>query len=694
MERWAQHLIRHRVRVTVIFGLLSLVSLVLLPFVQVNYDLSAYLPADMRTSVAMEKMEQSFGTTSMARVMAEGVDIPGALALKEQLQDVQGVQTVLWLDDVADVTQPLAYLGEAVTGDYYRDGRALFTVEFAQDGYAPATTQALRDIEVILGDTGAVDGPAYDTKVMQDTTQSQIGWIAAFVVPAFLLILVLTTTSWVEPLLYTLVIGLSVLINMGTNVLFPNISFLTQMTGAVLQFAISIDYSLFLMHRFTEERTKGRDVPTALTIAVKRSFSSLAASCLTTVAGFVALVFMRYRIGLDMGLVLVKGILISLISVLTLMPALIMLLLPLLDKTRHRRFLPTFDRLGRGVVRARFILLPLFAVLLVPLFLAQRATPFVYGETAITASSEGQSPVQRRMVETFGVYNPVVVLVPSGDIAAETALTADLEEKPYIRSIQGVAALADPNLPRSLLPDVLINQFETEGYARLILSLSMKDETPALFNAVDDLQRTVAAHYGDAYYLVGSSTSTTDIKEVVQQDQTVVNLFAILSVAAIILFTFRSLSLPAILVLAIEASIWINMGIPYFTGTPLAFIGYMIVSSVQLGATIDYAILLASRYRENRLQRIPKKEAAARAVADSALSILTSCAVLAAAGLTVYAVSSISGIADMGILIGRGALLSGLSVFTLLPALLVLCDWLIEKTTLKPRDKQKGRGPQ
>ena len=487
MDKLTRGILRHKRLVWMVFAALTFGSLLLLPLVRVNYDLTAYLPEDMPTSRAYKVMEQEFGATGMARVMAEGIDLPAARAMKTQIAAVEGVKTVLWLDDVADIRQPLEMLGEETTAPYYQDGAALFTVEFTQDSYSETTARALKEIEKITGGSGTMDGPAVDTAAMQETTKSQVFLIAAFVIPAFLLILLLTTTSWLEPLLYIAVIGISVLINMGTNVVFRDISFITQMTAAVLQFAVSIDYSLFLMHRFTEERQQGATLEDALSIAMRRSFSSLSASCLTTVAGFVALVFMRYRIGMDMGLVLVKGILISLASVLILMPALILATAKLLERTKHRPFLPSFRRLGRGVVKLRGLILPLAVVVLVPMFLAQRSNDFLYGETSLLATADGLTDGQKRMNERFGIYNPVVVLVPGGDTAAENALTAALKEKPYILQVQSIAALADPALPRDWLPGQLTGQFQSEHYQRMILNLAMKEETSQLFAIVDDL---------------------------------------------------------------------------------------------------------------------------------------------------------------------------------------------------------------
>ena len=683
MKRLAEIIIKKRIIILVVFAVAAVISAFFISSVQVNYNLSEYLPQDMTTRRSLDVMEKEFSLSGTARVMVEDVSLPEASGLKELIEAVKGIKSVIWLDDVADIHKPLEFLDQKTVESYYKDKTALYYVEFSEDDYSLNTGKAVSEIQSIIGDRGRMSGSAVNTKAMRENTIKEVVSAAIIAAPLILLILLLTTQSWFEPIIYLLVLGISVLINMGTNAIFGRISFITQSTAALLQFAISMDYSIFILHRFLEERNRGLGVFEAMKEAIIHSFSSIGASCLTTVAGFVALMFMRYQIGLDMGLVLGKGIILSLISVVFLLPGLTILTYKLIEGSHHKSFLPSLAGIGRGIFRFRYVLLALMVLILVPTYLAQTSNSFLYGEAAITTSAETDTgKQQKRIEEIFGIYNPTVLMVPKGDIPAESQLARDLESKEYISSVQALVTLADPSIPQEILPDKVIKNFTSENYSRMIINMNLPVESTATFSAVDEINSMVRAYYGNQYYLLGSSTSVSDIKQVVDKDFVIVNLISIAAVALIILFTFRSITLPFLLILVIEASIWINMSIPYFTDDSFSFIGYMIVSAVQLGATIDYAILISNRYMHNRVT-LGKKESAIKAISDSGWSVITSALVLFVAGMGVGIASSIRGVSELGLLIGRGGALSGLMVLVMLPQILMLFDGLIHKTTLK-----------
>lgn len=681
MKSFARFIVEKRKGIIVVFALLALASLLCIPLVKVNYSLSTYLPEDMSTKKAMDVMKEEFTLAGTAQVMVENVTIPEAQKLKREIESVDGVKSVVWLDDVVDLHQPVEFFDKKTVENYYKDKAALFQIEFCEDDYSLKTGSALDRIKEIVGDRGAMAGTAVNTKVMRESTFKEVLTVTALVVPIFIIILLLTSQSWFEPVIYLLVIGISVLINMGTNIMIGDISFITQSSAAILQFALSMDYSLFLLHRFIEERQKGMDANEAMVSAIVSSFSSLLASSLTTLAGFAALMFMRYRIGLDMGLVLGKGILLSLISVLFLLPSITLCAYKLIERMRHSSFLFSLKKLGKGIIKARVVFLIIVCLLLVPAYLAQKSNKFLYGETALTSGEDTNAGRQAKKIEEkFGINNPVVLLVPKGSIANETALSEEFAGKGYISGVQGLVTLADPSIPQEMLPTEVLENFTSENYSRMILTLNIPVESEITFEAVEDIQDTVAKYCGEDYYLLGSSTSVSDIKRVVDRDFAVVNWISIAAVALIILFTFRSLSLPVLLVMAIEAAIWLNMAIPYFMDSSLSFIGYMIVSAIQLGATIDYAILLTNRYVDNR-RSMGKREAAVKALCDSGWSVITSALILFVAGMGMSIVSSIKGVAELGLLVGRGAALSGAMAFLVIPQLLVVFDRLIRKTT-------------
>ncbi len=681
MDALTHYFIKHRWTILIIFGVLVAISLIAMQTVTVNYDLAEYLPESSMTKRAIAVMSDEFGYPGMADVMVEDITIPQALELKQKLKAIEGVKSVTWLDDVVDVTLPESMLEGAYLKSFYQAQSALFKVEFVENDYSLKTGEALSDIRKVIGEKAIISGTAEDSRNMREVMSHEIFMIILVVLPLCVLILMFASTSWLEPFLYLGVIGVSIAINMGTNIIFSQISFITRALTAVLQLAVSLDYSLFLFHRYSEERQQGHDVMEALKIAVRNSLSSISASALTTIAGFLTLLFMQYRIGTDLGLVLAKGILLSFLCVLILMPVLIYIFNGLIDKTSHKPFVPSFKGLGRGVVRFRGVIVLLAVLIAIPAFLAQSHNTYLYGDTS-GSSSQGESALAReRMEERFGIYNPVMLLVPQGDTASEVNMASELKGQRTIREVQALVTLADDKLPRAILPQSVRDQFQSESYSRMIVLINSSGETPESYDAVEFIKETAQKYYPDQWLVAGKSTSISDIKESVEKDNTLVMLFSILSVGLIVLVTFRSLSIPVLLVSVIQVAIWINMSVPYFEGSSLVYIGYLVVSSLQLGATIDYAILLTNRYMEYRREESPK-QAAVSAIKTAGISITVSALILAVAGFSEGMISQISAISAIGNLLGRGAALSGLLVLLVLPAVLVLFDKAIMHTTL------------
>lgn len=691
MERIISALLRHRIPIILTFLALLILSVLAIPGVQINYDLAHYLPKDSPTQQAITVMEEEFGYPGIANVLVEADSIPQALAAKAKLRAVPGVKSVLWLDDLTDIHMPHSFIPEDLLTNYYRDGAALFQVEFHESNYSLEAGEALSQIRKALGEGVCIVGPAEDTKNMREILATEIFRIMVIVVPIFFLILIFASRSWVEPLLYLVVIGVSILLNMGTNIFFPSISFITHAMAAVLQLAISMDYSLFLCHRYIEERDIGLDAKDAVLIATKNTLSSISASSLTTIAGFLALVFMQYKIGADIGLVLAKGITISFLCVLILLPIMLYALSRQIDKTRHRQFTPTFARWGKAILKYRYVIGVGVLLIVVPFILAQGQNHYLYGDTSGSSQSSQQASEHQRIEELFGVSNPVMLLVPNNDINSEILLVETLAANPLVREVTALVTLADPTIPREFIPQEVRESFLSEKFSRIIVDLAVAGETPRTFEVVDYIQDTAQQYYPDAWYTAGAATSIADIKATVESDIFLVSVFSLGAVGLIVLLTFKSLSIPVLLVLVIQASIWINMGVPYFSGTSLVFIGYLVIKSLQLGATIDYAILLSNRYLAFRSSLSPQESALA-ALRTSGGSILVSALVLSVAGYAEGLLSGIDAISAIGVLLGRGAALSGIMVLTVLPVLLVIFDRLIMRTTWRPKPKsQKDR---
>lgn len=692
MDKIVAWLIKHRKIVYIFFLALLALSLLLIPRVRVNYDLAHYLPRESKTKQAIDVLEREFGYPGMADVMVADVSIPEAIAAKEEILRVEGVKNVIWLDDITDVYQPLSFISHELLDQYYKENNALFQVEFTGSNYSQATTAALDGIREKLGDKVSIAGAAEDTRYMQTVLASEIFQIMIVVVPLCIIILMFASHSWIEPFLYLAVIGVSILLNMGTNIVFASISFITHAMAAVLQLAISMDYSLFICHRYTEERNNGLEPLEAVLAAAKKSVSSISASSTTTIAGFLALIFMQYAIGADIGLVLAKGILISYLTVLILMPLLLYSCRNLIEKSKHRQFLPSFKKFGHSVIKLRYLIIVLVLIVAIPSFLAQKNNTYLYGDTS-GSSGAGQYVQQRQRIDhLFGAANPVMLLVPNDNLNAEIALCADLQSSPYIKNVTALVTVADPAIPREFLPQAVRENFLSRDYSRIIVNLAANGESPESYAAVAFIDSAAQKYYPDKWLAAGTATSVADIKTTVETDNLIVSIFSLAAVGIIILLTFRSLSLPILLVAVIQIAIWINMGVPYFTGSSLVFIGYLVIKSLQLGATIDYAILLTNRYMDFRLQHAPK-EAAALALRAAGGSVLTSAMILSLAGYAEGLMSKIDAISTIGMLLGRGAALSGILVLTLLPVLLTVLDPVIMATTMGTktiRHKKKG----
>jgi len=677
MERLAGFVVEKRAGFLAMFAILSVLSLFSLGEVRVNYDHTKYLPQDMPTSRGLALAGAEFGLQGMAQVMAEGLTIPEALQLKAEIRKIPGVGNVLWLDDFVDVTVPLSFFQSQLVERHYKNQNALFQVVFAEADHSQLTNAAVQELEKLDGGSLFMRGPALDASPMRRTATSEVFAITLLVIPIFFSILLLSTNAWIEPVLFVIAIGVSILINMGTNIFLGEISYITQVSSGLLQFAVTMDYAIFLLHRFGEERrSRDMDPKRAMVSALTHAFPAIAASSLTTVAGFVALMFMRYGIGLDMGVVLAKGVVLSFFSVMTLLPALVIFFEKTIERTHHRSFMPDLRRAAGGILRFGLVL-PVVGLLLPVAFLAQGANDFLYGGGAVAGQAVARETAA--IYDAFGDFNPLVLMVPTGNVQQEARLAEQLEKLEGV-GVESLFTFAHVAVPRGSLPARLVERYQGDRYSRMILHLDAAAESPQAFAALAQVREVASIHYPGRYHLVGSTPAIAEIREVVERDFVTINYLAILAVGLIVLVTFRSLAIPVMLVLVIQAAIWLNMAIPYFTGSPLIFIGYMIVSAVQLGATIDYAILLAGRYLARR-RNTGRRDAAVAAICDAGSSIITSAAIMSAAGFTLGYMSSIPGIAALGMLIGRGALLSCVLVLTFLPHLLVAGDGLIRFTT-------------
>ncbi|MFR8470357.1 hypothetical protein BLA28_29525 [Eisenbergiella tayi] len=679
MERYTQFLLKHKKLIIGVFVLAAVLCAVLSGLVGVNYNFADYLPDDAASTRALEVMDEEYSqSVPNMRVLVYEVSIPQALAYKEKIADVDGVEEVNWLDDAVDIYEPLELAEQKTVEDWYKDGNALFSVtvdEKKQDSVIPAVRE-------IIGEENCMSGTAVTSVLAPVNTSVEVQQIMFLAVPIIFLILILTTNSWFEPVLFMITIGVAILINRGTNLMFGTVSFVTNAAGSVLQLAVSMDYSIFLLHRFSENREEGLPVEKAMIEAVKQSVGSILSSGLTTVTGFLALVLMRFKIGPDMGWVMSKAIVLSLVSVLCFLPALAISTYRLIDKTQHRTFVPKFDKFAGMVMKLRIPALVLVILILPVSFLGQMKNDFFYGGSQVYSTQATQMGRDMEAIDKmFGSSNPVVLMVPKGDMEKEIAMNEELKKLDCVTSVVSYVNSVGNAIPSSFLPSETVSRLYSAHYSRFVITMEAEEKDPDWYEKVNDIRNIGEKYYGDKIQYAGDLVSTEDLKTTITQDNAKVNFLAIAFVFCILLVNFKSLSLPVILTLVIESSIWINLGIPYFRGQTLFYIGYLIISTVQLGATIDYAILFSDRYMDFR-KTLPKKEAAFMTLRTCTISILTSAAVLTLAGVILGKVSTNGVLSQLGILIGRGAALSFVLVIFVLPTLLILFDRVIRRTTL------------
>lgn len=689
MRKVYKWVVNHQKLILVLYGVAFIISAIMRTQISVNYDMNDYLPESSASTVALDLMEQEFdGGVPNARVMIKNVTLPEALEYKEKIKEVDGVTDVTWLDDAASVDVPLETLDSDTVENYYKDGNALMSVTVEEE----KRSEAIADIREIIGDDNAMTGSAVSTAAATASTVKEISKIAGIGVLFVFLILILTTTSWFEPVIVMVGLGVAIIINAGTNLFFGEISFVTNAAGNILQLAVSLDYSVFLIHRFTECRRRELDAKKAMVDALCMSTSSILSSGLTTVIGFLALCIMQFQIGPDLGRALAKGIAISLLTVFSFMPCLVLATYKWLDKLKHKAFVPSFTKFGMFVQKLMIPAMVLFAFTIVPSYLASNANNFYYGASKIFNEKTQTGADTAEIEEIFGKSDTYVLMVPKEDKARQEELSQALHKLPQVTGIISYVDTVGMEIPESYLDEETYSKLCSDTYTRMVISLDAEYEGDETFALVKKIRNTAEKYFPGEWYLAGEGVSTYDLMDTVTQDMEKVNLIAIGAVFMVLLLTMKSVILPVLLVLAIETAIWINLSIPYFTGKSIFYIAYLIISSVQLGATVDYAILLTERYRENR-QIMGKKDAVVHTLSAVTVSILTSGSALTIIGFLLGIISSHGLLSQLGFFLGKGTLCSLMIVLFVLPGMLYLFDgaFIKKKKNVTLGIEEKGK---
>ena len=746
MERVAAFIVDRRYLFVVLFVALCIFSIFTSNGVDVNEDLTDYLPDDSETRQGLQIMDREFITYGDARVMVSNVTYAKAEELAEMLRSVDGVKTVTLENDQ----------------DHYNAASALFEVVFDGEKLDDVSIQGVENVRNALRD--------YDTYIMTEVgnptgeiLEKEMQMVLIILVVIIILVLLLTSQTYAEVPILLITFGVSVWINKGTNYWFGEISFITNSIAAVLQLGLAIDYAIILCHHYTEERTHNtpRDaVVKALTVAIPE----ISASSLTTISGLLALAFMKIKIGSDMSLVLVKAILFSMLTVFLLMPALLLLMSPWLDKTHHRRFLPRIDGWGRFTIKSRYIVPPIFAVILVAACILANHCPYVFGYSTLDTLKQNEYKLSEKKINaTFGEVNQVALIIPFEDYESEAKLVDDLKE---LNGIDHLVALADTeardgymvtdsltprqfaeltdidisvsraaytayctsnenftqaigqlvdlnNIDNCTVPlidmikflyeqrdiyesridaslmadmeemyDELIDgerQLHTKDYSRIILFLNLPVESEETYDYLTVIKGVIGKYYTESYF-VGETAKDKDFSAAFSEDNMLIGILTIVFVVAILLMTFKSVALPLLLILVIQGSIWINFSFPTILHSNLYFLAYLIVSAIMMGANIDYAIVISSRYLKLK-ETMPYKDAMIEALNLVFPTVVTSGSILAAAGISIGVLSSENTVASIGICLGRGTLLSMFLVMGVLPQILLLGDTIVEKTS-------------
>ena len=688
MIKFGKWIAKHKVIIVIISMLLLIPSFLGMAATRVNYDILSYLPESLETVEGQDIMVDEFGMGAFSMVVVEDMELKDVAALKEKFQNVEHVKDVLWYDSVADLSIPVSMIPEKFKDGFFNGDATMMIALFDNTTSSDAAMEAVSDMRKIANEQCFISGMS---GVVTDIKNLALEEMPIYVVIAAclsLLVLLLAMDSLVIPVLFLLSVGLAVVYNLGTNIFFGEVCYITKSLTAVLQLGVTMDYSIFLLDAFMSWRDTGLSEEEAIVKAVEEAINSIFASSLTTVVGFLALVTMKFNIGFDMGLVLAKGIVFSLLSVVFFMPAMILKFTKLNDRTKHRSFFPDFTKLGKGVFKIRYAVLIGVLLITPPAYVAQGMNHFLYGNSAVGGAKGTQVyEDDQEITARFGRSNMLLLIYPNNDMVAERRLSDELEDLPYVKSVTSMANTLPEGVPEEFLPESATSLLHKNDTARMLIYIRTKGESDIAFQCTDQIRDIMKKYYPEESYVVGETPSTQDIKVTITEDNTRVNVLSLLGVFMVVMFSFHSVLIPLVVMIPIEVAIFLNMAIPYIQGVDMVYMGYIIVSSIQLGATVDYSILLTNNYIAKR-KLLPKKEACIEAVTRSCSSIFTSGTIITLAGYIVHFISTTAAIGDLGHLIGRGGLLSVMLVLTLLPALLVLCDPLIiEKDWKKPGRK-------
>ena len=681
--RFSKAVVKCRVPILIVTLLLMIPAALGMAGTRINYDMLDYLPADMETVVGQNELLEEFGKGAFSLLILEDMPARDVSALKDKIEQVDHVESVLWYDSLLDITVPMELLPERLYDAFNAGNATMMAVFFDTSTSSDLTMDAIREIRSIAGSQCFVSGMSALVTDLKDLCEKEepiyVGIAVALACGAMLLLL----DSWLAPFVFLASIGMMILLNLGTNYFMGEISYITKALSAVLQLAVTMDYSIFLWNSYNEQRALHGEKGEAMAAAVQATLASVTGSSITTIAGFIALCFMTFTMGRDLGIVMAKGVLLGVIGCVTVLPSLILVFDKPLQKTRHRALIPNARHLASGVVKGFPLFLVIFALVIPPaLYGYNRTNSEVYYDMGQCLPEDMAYVIaNEKLSEDFGVASTHMLLVDSGVPAKEVrAMIRKMEAVDGVRCVLGLESVTGFRIPEGFLPESVTDRLDSGKWELLLVNSEYKVASDEAGRQLDQLG-AILKDCDPAGMLIGEAPCMKDMIETTDRDFQVVNTVSIIAIFLIIALVEKSFTLPFLLIAVIEAAIFVNLGLPHYLGQSLPFIAPICISTIQLGATVDYAILMTTRYKVERLGGADKKKAVHTALATSVPSIIVSGMGLFAATFGVALYSDIDIISSMCMLMARGALISVASVILILPALLLLCDRLVCATT-------------
>lgn len=689
MQKFGRGVVKLRVPILIVSVLLLIPSIFGFVSTRINYDILSYLPSDIETMKGQDIMLDEFGKGGFSLVMLDGMDDKDVEKVKEKIEKVDHVCDVLWYDTLADVSLPKEVLPDDIYDFFNTDNSTMMAVFFDEATSADGSLEAVKEIRSIAGEQCFVSGMSSVVEDIKDLTMQEAPMYVVIAVILTSIILALTMDSFLIPLFFMLSVGMAIIYNMGTNFIQGEISFITEALAAVLQLAVTIDYSIFLWHSYKEEKEKHPgDNKEAMAVAIGKTITSVVSSSITTVAGFLALCFMSYELGMDMGIVMAKGVVIGVICCITVLPSMILVFDKALEKTMHKDLVPSLEKPSKFIIKHHAAFIVLFIVVLIPAVYGQINTNVYYNLTDTLPKDLNSVIANTKLDEEYNMATTHMLLVDADMQPKEVnSMLDEMGKVDGVSFSMSLDTLIGPSIPREMVPDSVTKILKSDKWQLMLVGSEYKVASDEENAQIDELSKILKSYDKDGM-LIGEAAATKDLIDITDHDFKVVNIVSIAAIFIIILVALRSVSLPIILVAVIEFAITVNMGVPCFTNTTIPFIASVVIGTIQLGATVDYAILMTTRYKTERNAGKDKHEAVTIALSTSMKSIMVSALGFFASTFGVGVYSSVDMISQLCTLMSRGAIISMITVICILPSMLMLFDKVIINTTMGMKKKE------